>query len=183
LNVFAHKTLKRWAARIRDVPQANLFGLAVQQAHHDCFTGAARVRDLGLFVLVHESSGATDKRLVNLKCARVSFKAPALHRKPDAMSQVVEADVPQQRALLGVVLRVARGLLACPIEKLRQGIDAIVMRAVGGSSPRSKAGKPASRALSQRNWHPGLGFVFRGQLGLSAPVWWADQPVSRCLRL
>jgi hypothetical protein len=85
LDVFTHHALKRLALRVRNVPQANLFRLTIQQAHHDCFTGPARARDFGLFVLVHVSGEAADKRFINLELAGTLLKAAALHRKPDAM--------------------------------------------------------------------------------------------------
>lgn len=65
--------------------QTNLFGLAVKDSHHDCFSGPARARDLCLLVLAHVSGEAADKRLVYLKFARHFLERAGLDRKPDAM--------------------------------------------------------------------------------------------------
>jgi len=86
-NEFAHDALKRRAARIGDVAQADLLGLAIQQAHDHglAATSSASASDLFLFVLVHESSSAADKRLVNLKISSGFYKCAVLHCLADAM--------------------------------------------------------------------------------------------------
>jgi hypothetical protein len=86
-DVFADHALKCLALGVGNVAQSNLFRLAIQQAHDDCFTSPARTRDLCLFVLVHESGEAADKRFVYLKLASHFFKCAILHRLADSMQQ------------------------------------------------------------------------------------------------
>ena len=87
LDIFADESLKGRGAGIGDVPQANLFGFAIQQSHDDglAATGPASARDLGFLVLVHEASRAADERFVNLEVANRFLERAVLHRLADAM--------------------------------------------------------------------------------------------------
>jgi len=67
------------------VPQSNLLGLTIQQAHHDSFTGPARARDSGLLTFVHASGEAADKDSSTSNSPATFSKGSALHREPDAM--------------------------------------------------------------------------------------------------
>jgi hypothetical protein len=85
LDIFAHNALQRRAAGIGNVAQADFLRLAIQEAHHDCFAGPARRRDLASLILMHEASGTADKRLVYLEIACDLSERAILHRFANAV--------------------------------------------------------------------------------------------------
>jgi hypothetical protein len=65
--------------------ELDLTAFAVEDTHHNRFTGPARARDLCLLVLVHVSGEAADKRFVCLKLTSHFLECSCPHRKSDAM--------------------------------------------------------------------------------------------------
>jgi hypothetical protein len=87
LDILSNESLKCGAASVLDVAQANLFSVAIQQAHHNRLTAASSTSagNLGFLILVHEAGGTADKRFVNLKVASSLLKRAVLHRLADAV--------------------------------------------------------------------------------------------------
>src|ERR1700676_5594425 len=57
LNILPHESLKRRAASVLDMAQANFLGIAIQQTHYNLFAAAipASACNFGFLVFVHES--------------------------------------------------------------------------------------------------------------------------------
>ena len=86
LGVAANVTLERIALRVRYMNEPDLGAMTIQQSHHDCFSGPARARDLGLLAFVHVSSEATDKSFVCFHFRTIEHvQRLILHREPDSV--------------------------------------------------------------------------------------------------
>lgn len=85
-HVLADNRLKGLAARVRDMDETDLAGVAIEQTHHDCLTRSAGAGNLRLFVFVHVASKAANESLVSLNLAtRERIVIALLHREPNPM--------------------------------------------------------------------------------------------------